>query len=143
MKKVEPLQNVTTKDLEAINALQKQLSRSSWEPLTYAQLLDVVKDNNVTPLVARDGGKIVGLGVINIFHTILGKHATLEDMVVDETYRGQGLGVKIGQALLDFAKKEHVVSVELTVRPSREAANKLYQKLGFEQRETNVYRLKL
>lgn len=139
----EELTQVTQKDLDAINALQSQLARSLWKPLTYAQLIDVVKDNNVTAMVARDGGKIIGMGILAVFHGILGKHATLEDMVVDEAYRGQGIGVKMGQSLLEVAKKGRVVSIELTVRPEREAANKLYQKLGFEKRETNVYRLKL
>lgn len=140
---IEELTQVTQHDLEGINALQTQLARSSWKPLTYAQLLNVVKDNNVTLLTVKDAGNIIGLGSINMFHTILGKHATIEDMVIDEKYRGQGLGKRLGEQLIDLAKKARVVSIELTTRPSREAAIKLYEKLGFEKRKTNVYRLKL
>lgn len=143
MIKIEQLMQITIEAVEEINALQTQLVRSAWKPLTYGQLLNVVNDSNVTMLVARDGGKIVGCGIINIFHVILGTHATLEDMVVDENHRGQGIGLKIAQALLEIAKKERVASIELTVRSGREAAIKLYEKLGFEKRETNVYRMKL
>ena len=142
MIKIEPLLNVTTKALEEINGLLPQLS-SSAKPLTYARLLELVKNERAPMLVARDGQKIVGMGMIVIYNVPTEKRAWLEEIIVDEAYRGQGLGKRISNELLDIARKEHVDRVYLSSKPTRVAANKLYQKLGFEQKETNVYKLNL
>jgi ribosomal protein S18 acetylase RimI-like enzyme len=69
--------------------------------------------------------------------------AWIEDVVVDESVRGRGVGELLNRAALDEARRRSIDSVSLTSRPSREAANRLYQRIGFEPRETNVYRYRL
>ncbi len=142
MIKIEQLLNVTTKSLEEINALIPQLS-STAQQLTYARLLEMVKNERATTLVAKDGQKIVGIGMVVIYNVPTEKRAWLEEIIVDESCRGQGLGERISKELIEIAKRERVSRVYLSSGPQREAANKLYQKLGFEKKETNVYRLTL
>ena len=78
-----------------------------------------------------------------VFPIPTGTRAWIEDVVVDEAARGSGMGAALNQAALDHARLRGAKTVDLTSRPSREAANRLYQRLGFEPRETNVYRLTL
>lgn len=101
-----------------------------------AALLD---DPHVIQLIARDGGSIVGALTLVVYRTPTAVNAVIEDVVVDESARGRG----IGEALVEDAKVRAVAAgverVQLTSRTEREAANRLYRRLGFEQRETNVY----
>ena len=85
----------------------------------------------------------MGMGTLVIMHTVVGVRARIEDVVVDEIYRGKGIGEKISKELIALARKKKVRSIELSSRPSRTVANKLYQKLGFKKRDTNVYNLPL
>jgi ribosomal protein S18 acetylase RimI-like enzyme len=78
-----------------------------------------------------------------VFAIPTGWRAWIEDVVVDETARGLGVGERLTMTAVDEARRRGVRSVDLTSRPAREAANALYQKLGFERRETNLYRLSL
>ena len=93
--------------------------------------------------VARDEDRIVGMGTLAIVSLPEGERAQIEDVVVHETYRGQGLGEKISKQLIERARERKAGVATLSSRADRVAANKLYQKLGFEKWETNVYRLKL
>ncbi len=90
--------------------------------------------------VARLAGEIVGSLTLATFHTPTGRRGWIEDVVVDEAVQGRGIASKLVHHALDQARELDIRSVELTSRPSREAANRLYQRLGFSQRETNVYR---
>lgn len=142
---VARLHEPTEKDLVSVNALLKQLRSdpSSHKPITLEHLRQVVSDPNTAVLVARDGEEIVGIATV-IWDTILtGSFALIEDVVVDERCRGQGLGRLLTEALIDVARKQGIHAVALTSRPSRVAANALYQKLGFQLKETNYYELKL
>ena len=94
----------------------------------------------VTLYVARHEGRIVGTLTLAIFAIPTGRRAWIEDVVVDEAARGLGVGEQLTMAAVDEARRRGVRSVDLTSRPTREAANALYQKLGFGLRETNVYR---
>ena len=94
-------------------------------------------------IVAQEGKRIVGVGSLYTILNLGRKRGEVEDVVVDSAYRGQGLGEKIMRALIRSARKQRLVSLHLTSRSARVAANKLYQKLGFVRKETNVYRLKL
>lgn len=127
-----------------INRLMQQLSQnSSRRGGTLSELKKIVADPTAVLMAVKDGARIIGIASLYLM-TQMGKSSGyVEDVVVDEAYRGQGLGVKLMDALIAEARKKKLDSVHLTSRPSRVAANKLYQKLGFEQRETNVYRLKL
>ena len=94
-------------------------------------------------IIACDGERIIGTASIGIIEMPMGKKAIIEDVVVLDAYRGQGIGKELTLKLIEVAKKEGVLYIDLTSNPSREAANALYQKLGFDKRETNVYRLTL
>ncbi len=91
----------------------------------------------------EENGKIIGMGWIFPRQTMLRRQAVIEDMIVDQTYRGCGLGEKILHDLLQWAKAKGIEVVELTTNPKRIAANNLYQKVGFKFHETNHYLLNL
>ena len=98
----------------------------------------------ITQFVARDDdGTIVGVSTLAVFRIPTGLRAWIEDVIIDEAARGQGVGEALTRAMLDRARELGCATVDLTSRPSREAANRLYQRVGFEQRETNVYRYDL
>lgn len=91
-----------------------------------------------------DACRIVGCATLCVYCSPTGYKGAVEDVVVAQTHRGQGLGRKLLEALIDFAREEFgSVDLHLTSRPQRVAANALYQSLGFEKRETNVYRMKI
>ena len=132
----------TTSDelVQAFERLVPQLSRSS-PPPTAAELAEMVDAPGTHVLVARDGGgAILGSLTLVVFRIPTGMRAWIEDVVVDEAGRGQGVGEALNRFALDLARAEGCKTVDLTSRPSREAANRLYQRLGFQARETNVYR---
>jgi ribosomal protein S18 acetylase RimI-like enzyme len=94
--------------------------------------------------VARsDDGQILGMLTLAVFRIPTGVRAWIEDVVVDDGARGRGVGAALSRHALELARAEGARTVELTSRPSREAANRLYQRLGFAPRETNVYRFTL
>jgi ribosomal protein S18 acetylase RimI-like enzyme len=93
--------------------------------------------------VARVDSNIVGSLTLVTFRIPTGIRAWIEDVVVDESARGHGVGEALNQAAIQEARQKGAVTVDLTSRPSREAANRLYQRIGFVQRDTNVYRLSL
>lgn len=98
----------------------------------------------ITQFIARgDGGAIVGVATLAVFPIPTGQRAWIEDVIVDEACSGQGIGRLLTEAMLARARQMGCVTVDLTSRPSREAANHLYRKVGFQQRETNVYRYEL
>jgi len=91
-------------------------------------------------LVARDEGKPVGMLSLVVFRIPTGVRGWIEDVVVNQETRGKGIGEALTRAALDRAKELGVKTVDLTSRPSREAANRLYQRVGFQPRQTNLYR---
>ena len=128
--------------LQDINELIRQLSPRL--PECSKELLDqIVHDQNIELWVAQDAGRIVGMATLAIVLIPEGPRGQLEDIVVHEKYRGRGLGEQISQQLIERARARDVQVVTLSSRADRVAANKLYQKLGFEMRETNFYRLEL
>lgn len=129
--------------LKSLSALLPQLS-SSAPPLSEKDLEDITKSDSTILLVARRrGGEIVGSLTLVVFKAPTGPRAWIEDVVVAETERGGGVGSALVNRALERARTEGARTVDLTSRPSREAANRLYVKLGFKQRETNVYRYEL
>jgi ribosomal protein S18 acetylase RimI-like enzyme len=126
--------------VEAFVRLTPQLSSSS-PPPTREQLAEIVDSPATHLLVARDdAGRIVGSLTLVLFRIPTGLRAWIEDVVVDGDARGQGVGEALNRFAIDVAAERGARSVDLTSRPSREAANRLYRRLGFEPRETNVYR---
>jgi ribosomal protein S18 acetylase RimI-like enzyme len=131
-------------DLTAAFArLVPQLSSSS-PPPDADQLAELIASPATTLLIARDDDdQIVGTLTLVLFRIPTGIRAWIEDVVADEAASGQGIGKRLTQEALRIAKDHGAKTVELTSRPSREAANHIYKSLGFEPRETNVYRYEL
>ena len=128
--------------LAAFELLIPQLSRSNPPPNAEA-LTAIVEAPDTVLFVARLQDRIVGSLTLAMFRIPTGLRAWIEDVVVDDAARGRGIGQKLNQAALDRAQQHGASTVDLTSRPSREAANRLYQRLGFVARETNVYRFEL
>jgi ribosomal protein S18 acetylase RimI-like enzyme len=135
---------VLTADPELINAIARlvpQLSSSSAIPTAY-ELETIVESPATTLFVARDADEqIVGSLTLAVFRVPTGVRAWIEDVVVEGSARSGGIGTALVNAAVDVARKAEARTVELTSRPDRVEANRLYQRLGFERRETNVYRL--
>jgi ribosomal protein S18 acetylase RimI-like enzyme len=137
---VEPATEVDDSLVEAMARLVPQLSSSAALPDAGA-LERVVSSSATTLFVARDAtGTIVGSLTLALFLLPTGLRAWVEDVVVDEAHRGSGAGAALVRAALRAAASAGARTVDLTSRPDREAANRLYLRLGFEQRHTNVYR---
>jgi len=132
-------EEVTDEVTEAFAELIPQLSRSS-PPPTRAQLQEMLEHDACTLLLARIDGAIVGSMTLVIFPIPTGIRAWIEDVVVNDSARGQGVGDKINRRAIELAQAAGAKSIDLTSRPSREAANRLYQRMGFVARDTNVYR---
>src|SRR5262245_4086229 len=91
-------------------------------------------------LAEDDEGTVIGSLTLALFRTPTGTRAWIEDVVVDEAARGQGAGETLVEEAIRLAAASGARTVDLTSRPSRDAANALYEKMGFHMRETNVYR---
>ncbi len=128
--------------VEAFVRLIPQLSKSS-PPPTHDELHEIASSDATVLFIARLGGVIVGSLTLALFRIPTGLRAWIEDVVVDDAARGTGVGALLNNAAIDEARRRGAVTVDLTSRPSREAANRLYQRLGFKARETNVYRFDL
>jgi len=139
---VEKAEKVTDEIVAAFVALIPQLSSSN-PPPSRASLEEIVESPATDLFLARVDGQIVGSLTLATFRIPTGLRAWIEDVVVDDAARGHGVGAALNIAALDEARRRGAVTVDLTSRPSREAANKLYKKLGFVERETNVYRYTL
>ncbi len=129
--------------VEAFARLIPQLSRSSPAP-TKAELQAIADHEACFLLVAReDGGAILGSLTLVVFPIPTAVRAWIEDVVVDDAARGKGVGELLNRRALEISGEHGAKTVDLTSRPSREAANRLYRRIGFEQRDTNVYRYAL
>lgn len=128
--------------VDAFAHLIPQLSKSS-PPPTMAELAEMIAGDASDVLIARLDGRIVGTLTLVTFRIPTGVRAWIEDVVVDDSARGHGVGDLLNRFALDLARVKGAKTVDLTSRPSREAANRLYQRIGFQPRETNVYRFTL
>ena len=125
--------------VKAFAALLPQLSSAS--PPSADELQTIVDSPATSLLVARDGGSIIGTLTLALIRIPTGVRAWIQDVVVDESARGRGIGEALTLRAVDLAREAGARSVDLTTRPTRQAANRLYLRLGFEERETNVLRL--
>ena len=145
---VEVADEATPELVDAFARLIPQLSTSS-PPPGKDELSEMVDAAGTSVLVARlasDGetrGDIVGTLTLVVFRIPTGIRAWIEDVVVDDSARGRGVGEALTMNAVDLARDAGAKTVDLTSRPSREAANRLYQRLGFTLRETNLYRFDL
>ena len=131
---------VTPRLVAEIELLVRQLSTSAVSP-SLENVRQVVQSPAIKLFVARDASeRAVGMLTLVIFRVPTGLRAMIEDVVVDVLARGKGVGKALTEAAIEEARMLGARTIDLTSRPSREAANRLYQNLGFERRETNVYR---
>ncbi|MBR11657.1 MAG: GNAT family N-acetyltransferase [Acidimicrobiaceae bacterium] len=134
----------------AMARLIPQLSNSNPPPDAAALAAIVASEASILLIAedpdtagAADGSSILGSMTLALFRIPTGLRAWIEDVVVDEAARGRGVGEALNRAAIDRAREAGATTVDLTSRPSREAANRLYRRLGFQERTTNVYRLDL
>ena len=135
-------------DLDVLRDIDHLLKHLVHDPKTYKHVpmrtfREIVVDKNIVLVIARDGTRTVGIGLLLIVTKFRGRYGYVEDMMVDEEYRGRGIGKAIAEYLIELAKKRKIKTLELSTRPSRIPANNLYKKLGFQYKETNVYRMQL
>ena len=125
---------------EAVSRLLPQLAPETDFP-TKAYLKSILVSENIHFFIGEmDDNRIIAMLTIGTYNTPSGTKVWIEDVVVDESQRGKGLGEELMLFAIDYSKSLGAGSVSLTSRPSRIAANKLYKKLGFVQYETNVYK---
>jgi ribosomal protein S18 acetylase RimI-like enzyme len=136
--KVERVTNADGALAEAVARLVPQLSPKR-EPARLAELAELVAAPGTSLIVARDGADVLGMLTLIVYRVPTGIRAWIHDVVVDEAARGRGAGEALAREALRLAEEAGAISVELTTRVEREAANRLYLRLGFELRETNVY----
>ena len=142
MVKIIEISEASNEILSQVNGLLPQLSKSA-SPLSLESLDILAKSESTNLFVAKEGKKVWGMLSLVLFPIPTGTKAWVEDVVVDSSARGKGIGKALMNHALKKVREKRGKSIDLTSRPSRETANKLYQSLGYQKRETNVYRLSL
>jgi ribosomal protein S18 acetylase RimI-like enzyme len=134
------LTNFSSEAADEIRNLAQQEGKN-YKELRDDDLKDMLQSQNTHLLVARNReGKIVGMITVLVFRIPYVKKSSIEDLVVDENSRGQGIGSSLMEEAVNVARESGAHYVDFTSRPRRDESNSLYEKLGFKQRETNVYR---
>lgn len=139
---IRPAERVDETLVAAVASLVPQLSSSS-PPPSAEHLQEIVDAPDSVLFLAWSDDRIVGCLTLALYRIPTGLKAWIEDVVVDDSVRGQGVGEALNRAALAEAADRGAKHVSLTSRPARDAANRLYQRLGFEPYETNVYRYTL
>lgn len=135
---------ITTYSPEYHEAMQRFLDQLTTNPMTLTEEMFrrlLVSENSHLFFLMKDE-QIAGMLTVGIYHSPTGGKAWIEDIVVDETFRGQGLSKLLVAHAIEFTQSQGIPSLMLTSNPKRIAANKLYQTMGFGRKETNVYRMK-
>ena len=135
---------VNTYSLEYQEAMQRFLDQLTSHPMTLTEPMfrQLLESANSHLFFLMKDEQIAGMLTVGIYHSPTGGKAWIEDVVVDETFRGQGLSKLLVAHAIEFVKSKRIPLLMLTSNPKRIAANKLYQAMGFERKETNVYRMK-
>jgi ribosomal protein S18 acetylase RimI-like enzyme len=139
---IEELQDTTHESAEAIRGLIKQIGDHCKE-LTDDDFRDMITSPMNHLFVTREKAtnKIVGMVTVLVYRIPYAKKAYVDDFVIDNAYRNHGLGTHLFHKAMDFAKSQKVAYVQFTSSQKREGSNEFYNKLGFQKRDTNVYRL--
>jgi len=128
---------------DAFQRLIPQLTNNN-PPPSLNNLADLVRETSSTLMVARDDhGKIVGALTLTVYRVPTGIRSIIEDVIVDTSARGQGIGDALMKYAINLAREKDAQNISLTSNPMREAANRLYLRVGFKKRETNAYQMKL
>ncbi len=137
---------VTHADDELYQAFQRlvpQLTNNN-PPPSLNDLADLVRDSSSTLITARnDSGEIVGALTLTVYRVPTGIRSIIEDVIVDISARGQGVGESLMRYAIDLAREKGASNISLTSNPLRVAANRLYLRVGFTKRDTNAYQMKL
>jgi ribosomal protein S18 acetylase RimI-like enzyme len=131
--------NLSLELIEALVPLLQQLSSS----VTFTLVEHAITSSQNHILIAletEESNKIVGTATMGYLNCVTGVRVHIEDVVVDSDYRRKGIAALLINEAIERANKIKAKSIDLTSRPEREAANRLYRKLGFVKRDTNVYR---
>ena len=135
---------IKTYSPEYHEAMQRFLNQLTTSPmvLTESMFHQLLASENSHLFFIMKDKQIAGMLTVGIYYSPTGGKAWIEDVVVDETFRGQGLSKQLVAHAIEFVKSQQIPLLMLTSNPKRIAANKLYQAMGFERKETNVYRMK-
>jgi ribosomal protein S18 acetylase RimI-like enzyme len=139
---IKEINRFSVKVFDAVLRLLPQLAPGS-EALPDERFRKILKTEGTHLFVAEHENKIVGMLTLVIYDIPTATRAWIEDVIVDESQRGLGFGMELINFAIEFARSSGAKAVDLTSRPSRITANRLYQKTGFAIRETNVYRYNL
>jgi len=126
------LREAITRFLRQLTAKERQITEADLEAL-------IASENSHLFVAVDDTGNLAGMITVGIYQAPTGRKGWIEDVVVDEAYRGQGLGKQLTLHAIGFAKQQQVKLLSLTSNPARVAANRLYPETGFSRKETNVY----
>ena len=141
--KIIQLTEITKEILIAFETLTKQLSPHK-KPPSKIDLEEIINSENSVLFIAKNKNEeIAGTLTLLINRIPTGQKVWIEDVVVDDKFRGKGIGKKLTEFAINYATQLGIKEINLTSNPARIAGNKLYQKLGFIERETNVYRLNI
>ena len=140
--KVDEITEYSLEVVETLRRLLPQLSKSA-SPPSEVLTRRIIESNSSRLLFALENDVVLGMLTIVVYPLPSGVRAWIEDVVVDEAGRGRGVGEALNRHALQLAHAEGARTVDLTSRPSREAANRLYQRIGFAPRDTNIYRYEL
>lgn len=127
---------------KAFQRLVPQLTNNN-PPPSLNDLIALVQDSASTLIVARnEENKIIGALTLTVYRVPTGIRSIIEDVIVDKSARGQGIGEALMKRAIEIAREKGAANISLTSNPVREAANRLYLKMGFKKRETNIYQYK-
>ena len=135
---------IQTYSKEYYEAMQRFLDQLTSSPMTLTETMfrQLLESENSHLFFLMKDGQIAGMLTVGIYYSPTGGKAWIEDVVIDESFRGQGLSKLLVAHAIEFTKAKQVPSLMLTSNPKRVAANKLYQSIGFGRKETNIYRMK-
>jgi len=137
------IERLATANDEAARAVQRLFPQLTGGELPEFDDIERVLEGGAFVLVARHDGEIVGMATMVVVDALSGKTAHVEDVVVETAYRGRGIGERLMNELMALARAQGADAIALTSNPSREAANRLYRRLGFGMGGTNYYELDL
>ena len=135
---------INTYSPEYHEAMQRFLDQLTPEHMTLTEEMcqQLIASENSHLFFLMQNEQVAGMLTVGIYYSPTGGKAWIEDVVVDETFRGQGLSKRLVAHAIEFTQSKQIPLLMLTSNPKRIAANKLYQAMGFERKETNVYRMK-
>ncbi|MEV7800770.1 GNAT family N-acetyltransferase [Microbacterium foliorum] len=130
--------HLTPSELQQIETLLPQLSTSA--RFDSERVLSLLEARNAHLFLARESGRIVGMATLVTAPLVTGWHGSIEDVVVDQSTRGRGIARLLLDATIEESERRGLSKLDLTSRPSRESALRLYESVGFVRRDTNVLR---